>query len=207
MYIRNLRKPSANKNIFKFSSFKNAGTIMCESSLEFDACFHLEYSSSIISFESQPIGIEYQMNGKIRRYTPDFKIVKDTGEIEFIEIKPSKKLTSLVFREAFECKRSAYKMKGFKLLLVTDKQIRSTPLLDNLKVINRYSSSSLSDVHDLALKHIRACKSLSISELALKLGLIIGDCIAACALLINRGSVHTDLEGGLLCEHSLMMEA
>lgn len=207
MYNRNLRKPSPTKNIFKFASYKNARTIMCESTLEFDACFHLEYSSSIISFESQPTGIEYQMNGKIHRYTPDFKVVKGNGEIEFIEIKPSKKLTSLTFREEFECKRSAYKLKGFKLLLVTDKQIRSIPLLENLKVINRYSSSTLSGVHDLALGHIKACKSLSISDLAEKLGLIIGDCIAACALLIKHGVVRTDLESGLLCEHSLMMEA
>lgn len=180
---------------------------MCESALEFDACFHLEHSLSIISFESQPTGIEYQMNGRTHRYTPDFKVVKDTGEIEFIEIKPSKKLTSLAFREEFECKRLAYKNKGFKLLLVTDKQIRSMPLLENLKVINRYSSSTLSDVHESVLEHIRSSKSLSISELARKLGLIIGDCIAACALLIKHGVVRTDLEGSLLCEHSLMMEA
>lgn len=47
MYNRNLRKPHPNKNIFKFSSAKNSSVVMCESTLEFDACFHLEYSPSI----------------------------------------------------------------------------------------------------------------------------------------------------------------
>ena len=43
MYIRNLRKPSPNKNVFKFASTKISDVIMCESTLEFDACFHHEY--------------------------------------------------------------------------------------------------------------------------------------------------------------------
>jgi len=90
MYIRNLRKPSPSKNIYKFASRKNRSTIMCESGLEFDACFHLEFSPSIAAFESQPKGIEYLVDGKVRRYTPDFKIVKTTGEIEYIEVKPER---------------------------------------------------------------------------------------------------------------------
>ncbi len=57
MYIRNLRKPSPSKNIYKFASRKNHSTIMCESGLEFDAYFHLEFSPSIASFESQPTRI------------------------------------------------------------------------------------------------------------------------------------------------------
>ncbi len=38
MYVRNLRKPSANKNVYKFVSLKNGCTIMCEGSLEYDCC-------------------------------------------------------------------------------------------------------------------------------------------------------------------------
>ena len=41
MYIRNLRKPSPNKNVFKFASAKVSNVIMCESTLEFDACFQV----------------------------------------------------------------------------------------------------------------------------------------------------------------------
>ncbi len=54
MYIRNLRKPSPNKNVFKFASAKVSETIMCESTLEFDACFHHEYNETIATFGSQP---------------------------------------------------------------------------------------------------------------------------------------------------------
>lgn len=207
MYNRNLRKPSPNKNIYKFVSRKNLSTIMCESGLEFDACFHLEFSPSIASFESQPTGIEYQADNKVRRYTPDFKIVKDTGEVEYIEIKPEQIHSNQKFREEFECKRAAYNTLGYKLILVSEKQIRNENLLANLKVLHRYANSGLSELHKLVLHHIKSAKSLSIQQLANKLDVLVGDCIAACAMLIGIGLIKVDLEVELLCEHSLLNEA
>jgi inactivated superfamily I helicase len=207
MYNRNLRKPSPNKNIYKFVSRKNRSTIMCESGLEFDACFHLEFSPFIALFESQPTGIEYQADNKVRRYTPDFKIVKDTGEIEYIEIKPERIHSNQKFREEFEAKRAAYNTLGYKLILVSEKQIRNGNLLANLKVLHRYASSSLSELHKLVLNHIKSAKSLSIRQLANKLDVLVGDCIAACAMLIGIGMIKVDLEAELLCEHSLLNEA
>lgn len=180
---------------------------MCESGLEFDACFHLEFSPSIASFESQPTGIEYHADNKVRRYTPDFKIVKDTGEIEYIEIKPERIHSTQKFREEFEVKRAAYNTLGYKLILVSEKQIRNDNLLANLKVLHRYASSSLSELHKLVLHHIKSEKSLSIRQLANKLDVLIGDCIAACAMLIGIGMIKVDLEVELLCEHSLLKEA
>jgi hypothetical protein len=65
MNIRNLRKPSPNKNVFKFASTKVSDAIMYESRLEFDACFHHEYNDEIESYGSQPEGLKYGFNGKI----------------------------------------------------------------------------------------------------------------------------------------------
>lgn len=207
MYIRNLRKPSPSKNIYKFASRKNCSTIMCESGLEFDACFHLEFSPSIAAFESQPIGIKYFVDGKARRYTPDFKVVKTTGEIEYIEIKPERIHTTEKFRNEFEKKRVAYNELGYKLILVSEKQIRSQHLLSNLKTLHRFSNTMLSDVHKKALELVKKAKSLSISQLAAKLNLIIGDCIATCAVLIGIGAITADLVTEPLCDHSLINEA
>ncbi len=71
MSIRNLRKPSPNKNVFKFASEKVGKAIMCESTLEFDACFHNEYNNAIESYGSQPEGFKYNFEGKSLPYTPD----------------------------------------------------------------------------------------------------------------------------------------
>ncbi|QLE83954.1 hypothetical protein FLM48_01930 [Shewanella sp. Scap07] len=57
MYIRNLRKPSPNKNVFKFASAKVSETIMCESTLEFDACFHHEYKPCCSIGLSDPLAM------------------------------------------------------------------------------------------------------------------------------------------------------
>ncbi len=55
MYRRHL-KHSRVKNLFKFVSAKMNTVFTVESSLEFDTCFHLEYSSTVKEFETQPLG-------------------------------------------------------------------------------------------------------------------------------------------------------
>ncbi len=50
---------------------------MCESGLEFDACFHLEFSPYIAAFESQPQGIEYFVDVLFSRlFKPGFRYAK-----------------------------------------------------------------------------------------------------------------------------------
>ena len=49
-----------------------------ESSLEFDACFHFEYSPKIKAFEAQPIGFMYDFEGKsssVEKLTVTFLII------------------------------------------------------------------------------------------------------------------------------------
>jgi len=57
MYRRNL-KHSRVKNLFKFASLKMDSIMTVESALEFDRCFHFEYSPDVISFEAhRPSGM------------------------------------------------------------------------------------------------------------------------------------------------------
>ncbi len=53
MYRRKLRH-SRVKNLYKFASFKTASAHTVESSLELDACYHLEYSPQVKSFIAPP---------------------------------------------------------------------------------------------------------------------------------------------------------
>lgn len=78
MYIRSLRKPSPNKNVFKFASAKVSETIMCESSLELDACFHHEYNDCIKVFCSQPEGFYYDFEGKRLPVMPFYTVISAT---------------------------------------------------------------------------------------------------------------------------------
>jgi len=59
MYVRTL-KQSQVKNISKFMSLKNDSIIRTESMLEFDMCFHLEYSPlQIFNQNNRNWGIVY----------------------------------------------------------------------------------------------------------------------------------------------------
>jgi len=80
MYRRKLRH-SRVKNLYKFASFKTASAHTVESSPEFDACYHFEYSPQVKSFIAQPIGFTYSIHGKTNPYTPDFKIINNKNSL------------------------------------------------------------------------------------------------------------------------------
>ncbi|NRA72322.1 MAG: TnsA endonuclease N-terminal domain-containing protein, partial [Gammaproteobacteria bacterium] len=132
MYRRNLRY-SRVKNLYKFASSKMNTVYTVESSLEFDTCFHLEYSPKIIQFEAQPLGYKYQFEGKVLPYTPDFKMI-DVANVEtFIEVKPLCKISDIDFKARFKEKQAAALELGTSLILITEQQIRVNPILSNLK--------------------------------------------------------------------------
>lgn len=140
MYVRKLRKPSPNKNVYKFASIKNNAVVMCESHLEFICCFFLEFSPDIECYESQPEGFYYLFNGKECPYTPDFLVTLISGEQKYIEVKPILKILKEDVRKRFEEKRKFANDSGIELLLVTDEQLNRNNIFDNLKILYRQES-------------------------------------------------------------------
>lgn len=108
MYRRKLRH-SRVKNLYKFASFKTGCTHTVESSLEFDACYHFEYSPQVKAFIAQSLGFTYLLNGKANPYTPDFKILSDNQKVTSIEVKPSNKTLDPDFVQKFRAKRDHYR--------------------------------------------------------------------------------------------------
>ncbi len=165
MYRRHLGH-SRVKNLFKFVSAKMDTVFTVESALEFDACFHLEYSHDITSYEAQPEGFIYQFNGRSCPYTPDFKINHSVNGIQFLEIKPIEKTNDADFIERFKAKRTQSTQNGLPLILVTEKQIRINPILYNLKLLHRYSGSKhLTSVQIYLLSEVKKLGKVSIEFL------------------------------------------
>ncbi len=71
MYRRNL-KHSCVKNLFKFACLKMDSAMTVKSGLEFDTCFHFEYSPDVISFAAQREEFYYGFLGKELSYAPGF---------------------------------------------------------------------------------------------------------------------------------------
>ena len=107
-----------------------------ESALEFDACFHLEYSHDITSYEAQPEGFIYEFNERPCPYTPDFRVVDECGNAYFIEVKPSDRVAEPDFLQRFPIKQQKAIELRSPLKLVTERQIRVDPILGNLKLLH-----------------------------------------------------------------------
>ncbi|MEZ8106632.1 Tn7 transposase TnsA N-terminal domain-containing protein [Vibrio cortegadensis] len=195
MYIRNLRKPSPNKNIFKFASAKNKDTIMCEGSLEKDCCYHFEYDSEVVSFESQPKGFLYDFDGKKLPYTPDFLVIYTDGCYSFVETKPYSKTLSKEFRLKFQARKQASKKLGFDLILVTDKQIRTGYFLKNSEMVHRYSGCIEGDtLTDTVFEVLLLSKTTKIYELVQDTGFSIGEVFASVLRLISVGKARANFD-------------
>ncbi|WP_305812118.1 TnsA endonuclease N-terminal domain-containing protein [Photobacterium leiognathi] len=205
MYIRNLRKPSPNKNIYKFSSLKNRDAVMCEGSLEKDCCYHFEYDPDVVQYESQPEGFYYDFDGKKRPYTPDFLVTYLDGTVEYVEVKPHSKTLSKKFKQEFSARKEAVSQKGFDLVLVTDKQIRDGYFLKNTELVHRYSGYISGD--ELALKvhsYLMSLSKIKIHDLATSIGESVGRVFASVLRLVALGKAFVDLDIAKLSESTIV---
>jgi len=193
MYRRNLRY-SRVKNLYKFASPKMNTVYTVESSLEFDTCFHLEYSPNIIQFEAQPLGYKYQFEGKVLPYTPDFKMIDGANIETFVEVKPLSKISESDFKARFKEKQTAALELGTSLVLITEQQIRVNPILSNLKLLHRYSGfQAFTPLQLKLLSLVRSTGILTVLQLCEQLYLSIRDLMASVIGLISHGVLHTDL--------------
>jgi len=167
---------------------------MCESTLEFDACFHHEYNDAIESYGSQPEGFKYQFMGKSLPYTPDALILYKNSVEKYHEYKPYSQISSPLFREKFAAKRIASLKLGRDLILVTDRQIRVKPILNNLKLLHRYSGVyGVNTVQNELLTLIQKSGSIKLNDVSSQVGLSIGVARSFLYALIHKGFVKADL--------------
>ena len=73
--------------VFPKKKLANPESLLVEGSLETEYCYHFEFDTSVVEYESQPIGFHYYDEDKRRFYTPDFLITYADGHQEYVEIK------------------------------------------------------------------------------------------------------------------------
>jgi hypothetical protein len=162
---KRILKNSKVKNISRFVSLKTDSVQTTESDLEFDACFHFEFAPQIKTFETQPLGFKYRMNGRLHRYTPDMLCYFNDGYAPYYEVKPKWIAEQDEFKEKFDAQRQQAIANGHDLLVLTEDDIQIYPLLDNLKIIHRYAcSDNLDDVQVRLLKLFQNYGEMRISQ-------------------------------------------
>lgn len=150
----------------KRPSLKAGRMVHCESPLEGDFVLQCDFDDRISAVQEQPERLDYKRNGKIRRYTPDFRIERNQRSC-LIEVKPEEKLACDEVRDKLEFIQDLYAENGDPLEIVTDSDIRREPLLSNLKLLKRYRRRSLMGMQGIQLvEDIRHVLPASAYELA-----------------------------------------
>jgi hypothetical protein len=138
--MEKVRKIKPSKSIHfrgKHSSLKNDQMIHWESLLERDYVRLLEFDSTVIRYESQPLVINYFYKGKSYEYYPDFKIITVDYRVMLVEVKPLKFINKPENRVKFEVGKRYCEQHGWTFQVVTEEQIRPGFLQYNLCKIRK----------------------------------------------------------------------
>lgn len=141
--VRKVRNRGIHKVIGRFPSCKSNGSIVWESQLERDCLHHLEMDSAVSSIRAQPFRVEYILNGKRRKYTPDFLAEGDRRR-DVIEVKPFEKTTSAEFASWQTAITLVLKKHDYRFIVLTEQDFRQEPRLTNYKWLFRFVKTKTS---------------------------------------------------------------
>lgn len=140
----------------KFPSRKARRMIHCEGLLELDAALLFEASPKVHQFREQPDHIAYADGDRIRRYTPDFELLLESGETVWIEVKPTRSMLDKKVHHKLSMVAAHMERQGKPFVILTEEDLRLEPRQSNIKkVINRARRSAVNVSH--ALIALRRC--------------------------------------------------
>jgi hypothetical protein len=126
-------------------SVKSGQLVHLESALERDFCCLLEFGPDILKYVEQPVTIVYNLEGKSRRYTPDFLIIYEGGRPSVLaEVKYRVDLRDnwAELKPKFRAAQQYAAAKGWEFRLYTELEIQ-TAYLQNVKLLLRFKDPFL----------------------------------------------------------------
>lgn len=121
-----------------FPSIKLNRMVEWESLLERDFILLLEFSPAVESYREQPEKIQYERDGELYYYFPDFEVDLYSGEILHVEVKPKRKLSGKELQGKFQAISRRYDRHEATFKIMTEEEIRKEPLFSNLQKLCRY---------------------------------------------------------------------
>jgi hypothetical protein len=137
MPVRKVSNRGGN-TIGKFPSLKMQRMVAYESLIEKDFIYVLDYEPDVTWFEEQPLTITYEHEGKTRRYTPDFHVVRG-GQHWLVECKPEKFVDKEENQRKFNAAESWCAERGWVFCVVTAQDLRQGQRLENIKLMSPYA--------------------------------------------------------------------
>jgi TnsA endonuclease N terminal len=143
--IRKVVRPTGVNFRGRFPSRKCGRPVSFESLIERDAIILFEFSRGVSGFREQPYSVHYTLNGRTRKYTPDFELILASGAVLLVEVKPEERANEPTEFQRLARIASHFAERGIPFRILTDKQIRQRDLLFNLNGLIPYRDASLPD--------------------------------------------------------------
>jgi hypothetical protein len=147
----------------------------CEGFLETRFAPFLDMDASIKRYLEQPTVIPFTLDGKKRSYTPDTLISYTQGDLEIVEVKPSKKLSNSETLDFYHAVGSTLAQRGVGFRVITEVDLTDNVLASNVRLLDFYRREAMSgDAHAalIAFRDKNDTSHLNRLPLSEKLGLI-----------------------------------
>jgi len=137
--VRNVAKRNGyGKHLLFFPSRKTHVQVICHSVLEADYCVHLEYDPMVVRYCSQPAELQLEVDGRLRRYWPDFRI-DNANHHYYTEVKPNFEELSTRVLATLHSAQALLREQGSYLNFADVRSIRQADRLKNLKFLYFHS--------------------------------------------------------------------
>lgn len=100
-----------------------------------DAITLFEAHHRVAQYREQPITLQYPDGSRLRRYTPDFEVILETGEALLVEIKPDRSLQDPEVRHKLQRISEHLIRMGQPFVVLSSSVIRREPRQSNLRQI------------------------------------------------------------------------
>lgn len=93
---------------------------------------YLDHDEHVTTWSYESFSIDYLSNkktGKIRRYIPDFRVEFEDGHVEIIEIKPARRLKTMVVQKKADAARIWCSAHSLTYVILTEVELKVIGLL------------------------------------------------------------------------------
>jgi hypothetical protein len=193
--VRKITNGSGQKIIGLFYSHKMGTHVPFESVPERNFFYSLEFDKTVRAYLSQPATIEYWMDDKLHRYTPDVEVqhLEEYVPPRFVDIKPSGVAGYKSNARKFAFIEEAFAALGAGFEIISAESVECYPRLRNLQLLYTYADEYVPESARLTCLGALASGPAPLEQLAMQLDAI-GYSMASLYALIFRGELQCDLD-------------
>ncbi len=156
----------------QFPSTKMARMIAWESQLEQRACYHFEFSPAVKAYREQPKTFVIPSENGMFRYTPDFELTFQNGDISYVEVKPLSKVKKTKNMERLQSTDLFLKGKGYPFIILTEEELNFPIRIRNFSILRPYLRFQISaHISEQANEWVNQKNNTNLDELTRFLGM------------------------------------